>query len=178
MKTGEADCVEAITHFGDTEWRSIRMPDLTPFSREALAQNRSGSAGEFELGCRRVQSQRQDRRQVGPPLSARTPQRSSRSFFASTALPSSLPSPPSGSGGGYVASVGPESTSAWPPESVAPPSAAFCAGSASVASVTSNPLRRSSVMNTTTWRSAPPRYQENRPLPGRRLSHYGPSSWP
>ena len=28
MRTREADCVEAIKHFGEIEWTSIRMPDL------------------------------------------------------------------------------------------------------------------------------------------------------
>ena len=31
MKTGEADCVEAIQHFGDIEWTFTRMPDSLPF---------------------------------------------------------------------------------------------------------------------------------------------------
>jgi hypothetical protein len=31
MKTGEADCVEAIPYFGDIEWTSTRMPDSLPF---------------------------------------------------------------------------------------------------------------------------------------------------
>jgi len=53
---------------GETFWQvAQRFPDLSPLPRCHWAE-------DFELGGRRVQSQRQDRRQVGPPLSARRPQ--------------------------------------------------------------------------------------------------------
>jgi len=39
MKTEEADCVEAITHFGDIEWTTISNDRLTPYTFQSRGDN-------------------------------------------------------------------------------------------------------------------------------------------